>query len=101
MTSRDIRDRNNRRFGDDRILGYPAGVPKLGYGENPLVKFGKFYQILPKTPNIRVGLNSTNVTTNARLLVCFDIKICPIALENAQICHFNVVVKSFGGLESG
>ena len=45
---RNIRHRNNRLFGDDRILGYLAGVPKLVYGGNPLVKLGKFYPILPK-----------------------------------------------------
>ena len=52
LTSRNIRHRNNRLFGDDRILGYLAGVPKLVYGENPLVKlaiFTQFYQrISPK-----------------------------------------------------
>ena len=48
ITSRDIRHRNNRLFGDDRILGYLAGVPKLVYGGNPLVKLGKIYPILPK-----------------------------------------------------
>ena len=42
FTSRNIRHRNNRLFGDDRILGYLAGVPKLVYGGNPLVKLGKF-----------------------------------------------------------
>ena len=42
FTSRNIRHRNNRLFGDGRILGYLAGVPKLVYGGNPLVKLGKF-----------------------------------------------------------
>ena len=62
LTSRVVRDRFWGRFDDTAILGYLAGVPKLVYGENPLVKLGKFYPILPKdfphTPTSALPLGS-------------------------------------------
>ena len=97
FTSRNIRHRNNRLFGDDRILGYLAGVPKLVYGENPLVILPYFTKGFPQksqhtpTSGLRLGTPKLNFH---QIDGCF----CPVCPWRWPVCNMSFLRRQKGDL---